>query len=62
MIALKGAPAPFPMKPENWHLQKYLEFSDDVTAQAEDYINGHFPGEKFIGVHLRNGIDWVSFM
>ena len=59
VIALKGAPAPYPMSPKNWPLQKYVRLSPQITDEADKYINDNFPGEVFVGIHLRNGIDWV---
>ena len=61
VIALKGAPAPFPMLPSLWHLQKHLVFSDYIMRQANKYIEENFPYKSFIGIHLRNGADWVGF-
>lgn len=60
VVALKGAPAPFPMKPENWELHKYLQWSDEIIHQGQKYIQDNFPGQKFVGIHLRNGIDWEN--
>ncbi|XP_045159549.2 GDP-fucose protein O-fucosyltransferase 1-like isoform X1 [Mercenaria mercenaria] len=60
VVALKGAPAPFPMRPENWELHKYLQWSDDIIQQGQKYIHDHFPGQEYIGIHLRNGADWEN--
>ena len=62
MIALRGAPASFPMSPKLWPLQKFLVLSEEVQEEAVKYINDNFPDQKFVGIHLRNGIDWVWFM
>lgn len=59
VVALKGAPAPFPMRPENWELHKYLQWSDDIIQQGQKYIHDHFPEQQYVGIHLRNGPDWV---
>lgn len=59
VVALKGAPAKFPMKPEHHDLQQYLQWSDDIRLQAQSYIDQYFRGEKYVGIHLRNGPDWV---
>lgn len=60
VVALKGAPAPFPMKPEHRELAKYMQWSDEIIDQGQQYIQENFPNQKYIGIHLRNGIDWVS--
>ena len=59
---MRGAPAPYPMIPADRSLQKYLVFSDRIQEEADKYINDNFSGEKFVGLHLRNGVDWVSFI
>ena len=58
-MAFKGAPASFPIEEDDVPLQKYLVWSDAVEEEALDYINKHFPGDVFVGIHLRNGRDWV---
>jgi len=60
VVALKGAPAKFPMSPQHYDLQQYLQWSDSIQEQAQNYIDAHFPGQKYIGIHLRNGPDWVK--
>lgn len=60
VIALKGAPAPFPVISGNRHLQKYLRWSEGIIQQGQTYIKATFPDRKFIGLHLRNGIDWEN--
>ena len=56
---MRGAPAPFPMAEESVPLQKYLMWSDKIEEEVQQHIHTLFNGEKFIGIHLRNGIDWV---
>jgi len=58
---MKGAPASIPMATANRPLQKYLQWSDNIVAEGQAYIRRHFPDKKFIGIHLRNGPDWVMF-
>ena len=57
---MRGAPASFPVRPENRGLQQHLVFSRRIEDEARKYIDKHFAGKKFVGVHLRNGADWVS--
>ena len=59
VLAFKGAPASFPVKPYHRHLQHYLQWSDTINTLAMDYINDVMGGVKFIGVHMRIGSDWV---
>ena len=61
VLAMRGAPASFPVQPEHRELQQHLVFSRRIADEAQKYIDRHFGGEKFVGIHLRNGADWVSF-
>ena len=56
---MRGAPAPYPMLAADRPLPRHLVFSDRVQEEALEYIDQHFGGEKFVGIHLRNGVDWV---
>ena len=59
VIALPGAPAPYPMRRRNWPLQKYVSFSEDIKTQTDKFVKGFIgEGKKFVGIHLRNGEDW----
>jgi len=60
VIALKGAPASFPMKSHHRHLQSYLQFTPTITQPADQYIQQNFPGKTYVGIHLRNGPDWEN--
>ena len=60
VIALKGAPASFPVREEFVPLHQYLQWSEGLETQALNYITTNFPGETFVGIHLRNGPDWVG--
>ena len=60
MIALKGAPARYPVEEQYSPLHKYLQWAEDVEDETDHYIRNTFQGEKFIGIHLRNDLDWVS--
>ncbi|KAK9882489.1 hypothetical protein WA026_021831 [Henosepilachna vigintioctopunctata] len=59
VLAFTGAPASFPVQQENRELQKYLEWSNQVTMKAETFLKEILPKGAFVGIHLRNGIDWV---
>ncbi len=58
VLALRDAPAEFPVLSEHRHLQKYLEFNEGISKFGDKYIQENFPGERFLGLHLRNGHDW----
>jgi peptide-O-fucosyltransferase len=60
VIALKGAPATYPILKSDRSNQKYLKWSKEIDKQVDDIINENFRNEKFIGIHLRNGQDWVN--
>lgn len=60
VLAMRGAPASYPMARSNRHLQRYLVFSDRIIDEAQKYIEDHFPNERYVGIHLRNGVDWVN--
>lgn len=59
VLAYTGAPGSFPVQAENRKLQKYIQWSDTYATKAEKFIRTKLPKGAFIGVHLRNGIDWV---
>jgi peptide-O-fucosyltransferase len=59
VLAFTGAPAEFPIEKENVKLQKYLKWSDQYESKANDFVKNVMNNEKFIGLHLRNGHDFV---
>ncbi|KAJ8911503.1 hypothetical protein NQ315_014428 [Exocentrus adspersus] len=59
VLAFTGAPASFPVQAENRKLQKYMQWSDNIVKEATDFIKNSLPKGSFVGIHLRNGIDWV---
>lgn len=59
VIAFTGAPGSFPVQDENRSLQEYLVFTSRVMDAANTFIKNKMPAGAFIGIHLRNGIDWV---
>lgn len=58
VLAFTGAPASFPVQKENRDLHQYLEWSDDIKKKATKFIKSTLPPSVFVGIHLRNGIDW----
>ncbi|XP_055693381.1 GDP-fucose protein O-fucosyltransferase 1 [Lutzomyia longipalpis] len=59
VLAFSGAPASFPVQQENVGLQRYLRFSTSLMEKAQEFRKQHLPRGAFMGIHLRNGIDWV---
>jgi peptide-O-fucosyltransferase len=59
VLAFTGAPASFPVQAENLKLHKYLVWSDEIDKKANNFIKKILPKGAFIGIHLRNGIDWI---
>lgn len=62
VLAFTGAPATFPVQLENKNLQKCLQWSDSISNKAKTFIKEKLPPGAFIGIHLRNGIDWVIIL
>ncbi|KAH9360045.1 hypothetical protein HPB48_001619 [Haemaphysalis longicornis] len=58
VLAFVGAPANFPVQQENLALQAHLSWSDAVLNRARHFIRTSLRA-PFVGIHLRNGIDWV---
>ena len=61
VIALMGAPGAFPVEEKNRWLQKFVRWSPAVENMAKEFVNSVLKKEPFVGIHLRNGIDFVSF-
>lgn len=59
VLAFTGSPATFPVQVENMHLHKYLKWSEEIDTLANSFIKKVLPKGAFIGIHLRNGIDWI---
>ncbi|PVD21948.1 hypothetical protein C0Q70_17751 [Pomacea canaliculata] len=57
VLAFTGPPAPFPVQKQHVRLQQYLKWSDKMAAAVQEFIVKHIPG-PFLGLHLRNGIDF----
>lgn len=59
VLAFTGAPASFPVQLENKKLQKCVNWNNVMLDKAKTFIKTKLPRGAFIGIHLRNGIDWV---
>jgi peptide-O-fucosyltransferase len=62
VLAFTGAPASFPVQLENRELHRYMQWSELIRKQAYNFIKQELPTGAFVGVHLRNGIDWVKYL
>ena len=60
VIALMGAPGEFPVREHNWWLQKFVHWSKKIKKKAKEFIKSVLNNEPFVGIHLRNGVDFVS--
>ena len=60
VIALMGAPGSFPVEERHRWLQKYVRWSAKIEKLAKEFIKSVLNNEPFVGIHLRNGIDFVS--
>lgn len=60
VLALRGAPSPFPMHESCNRLHQYLQWSDDIAAERDSVIQSKLSRGKFVGVHVRNAMDWES--
>lgn len=58
VLAMRGAPATFPIAEKDIPLQKYIQWSDKIQAEIDGHIKNLFNDEPYVGIHLRNGADW----
>lgn len=58
VLSFTGAPASFPVQAENVGLQKYLVWTDEMQTKATKWIKSTLPKGAYVGIHLRNGVDW----
>ena len=55
-----GAPGAFPVKESDQNLQQFMKWSRVIDTKANDFIKKELPEGPFVGIHLRNGVDFVS--
>lgn len=55
-----GAPGAFPVHEKDRWLQKFVQWSANIEKKAKEFITSVLKNEPFVGIHLRNGIDFVS--
>ncbi|VDQ09859.1 unnamed protein product [Trichobilharzia regenti] len=59
VLAFVGPISAFPVNPKNRFYHRYLEWSDHINTLINQYIDQSLI-KPIVGVHLRNGIDFVS--
>uniref|UniRef100_A0A1I7YE92 GDP-fucose protein O-fucosyltransferase 1 n=1 Tax=Steinernema glaseri TaxID=37863 RepID=A0A1I7YE92_9BILA len=57
VLAFSSAPALFPVKKNDRYAQRYLKWTSRFTQKAKQFITDELP-RPFIGIHLRNNVDW----
>ena len=60
VLAFTGAPAAFPVARQDVSLQQYLQWSSYIEDLADGFIRDNIPRRPFLGIHLRNDLDWVK--
>jgi len=52
----------FPVERQHVALHAYLQWSDYIADLADSLINTSIPDRPFLGIHLRNDLDWVKLL
>ena len=60
VLAFRGAPASYPVEEQNRHAHAFLKWSEKINKEVDECIQNTLPKGPFVGIHLRNGIDWVK--
>lgn len=58
VLAFRGAPASFPVEEQNRQAHAFLKWSQKINSEVDEYIQNNLLKGPFVGIHLRNGIDW----
>lgn len=59
VLSFISAPAPFPAQNSVHHLHKYIHWSNTVLVEANKYVSETLK-RPFMGIHLRNDVDWEN--
>ena len=66
VIALKGAPARYPIAVADRPLQQYMQWAPSLIEMADAFIESSLGGRtddgqsKYVSLHMRNGVDWEN--
>ena len=63
VLAFSSAPAAFPVQQSHRWLQRFIQWTGQIEAEADEIINSKFGGKgeiRLVAVHLRNGPDWEN--
>lgn len=58
VLAFTGAPASFPVQADNVGLQRYLLWAEKLFDFTRVWMKATMPRGAYLGIHLRNGVDW----
>ncbi len=63
VLAFTSTPGDFPVLKHNLHVQGNLQWSDEIEKKADDFIKSFKKNadDKFLGIHVKNGIEHVNF-
>ena len=59
VLAFTGAPGSFPVRERDVHLQKYVKWSNKINEAVDEFLSRNVE-KPFLGIHMRNGVDWVG--
>jgi len=63
VLALTGAPAPFPVAAQNVGLARFMVWTEEWAERGRAWVKtrmGVTAGQPWLGLHLRNGRDWET--
>jgi hypothetical protein len=60
VLEFTNAPGRFPISHRDVHLQKYFQWSEMIEYEVDKFLKEVVGKERFLGVHLRNGADWIQ--
>ncbi|XP_033645478.1 GDP-fucose protein O-fucosyltransferase 1-like [Asterias rubens] len=60
VITIDKATPAFPINPGNRKIQEFVKWNEHFMSIGRSYINATFGSNTWVGLHLRNGGDWVK--
>jgi len=58
VLAFMGAPASYPVLENDRKIQTYIEWTASINSTVSNFVKKKVKG-PYVGIHLRNGLDWV---